>query len=99
MALKTKKSLLWSRAVCLGATVVLFQPTLALSQQAWEATDAEIDITLQRIARDINATLPPGNSDGAIVAVSTLPGKRFVYKTEVAMPARQWTTTASLRSM
>ena len=98
MALKMTKCLFWSRAVCLGAAMVLFQPTLALSQQALEATDAEIDITLQKIARDINATLTPGNSDGAIVAVSALPGKRFVYKTQVAMPARRWSSELRARS-
>lgn len=92
------KCLLWARVVYLGATVVLFQPTVVLSQQALGATDAQIDITLQQIARDISATLPSGNSDGAIVAVSALPGKRFVYKTEVSMPARQWTPELRARS-
>ena len=98
MVLKMAKCLLGSRAVCLGATVLLFQPTVVVSQQALGATDAEIDITLQSIARDISATLPSGNSNGAIVAVSALPGKRFVYKTEVSMPARQWTPELRARS-
>lgn len=75
----------WLKAAFFGANVVL-------SQQAFALTDAEVDVLLQGIARDMNTKLPSGNNQALIVAVVALPGKRFTYRTISGTPVRQWSS-------
>lgn len=76
---------LWLRVVFFGATVVLSGNAVAI-------TDAEVDVLLQGIARDINSKLPSGSYQALVVAVVALPGKRFTYRTISGTSARQWSS-------
>ena len=76
---------LWLRLVFLAAIAVL-------SGKAFAITDAEVDVLLQGIARDMNAKLPSGSNQALVVAVVALPGKRFTYRTISGTSAQQWSS-------
>lgn len=78
--------------------VVLLGSAAACGPPAFAVTSAEVDVLLQKLARDMNTRLPSGVDDARIVMVLAEPGRRFTYRTISGKPANVWSSEMKAHS-